>query len=219
MELATLNTSDGLFLDAAWYPNIESSVGVILLHGKGQNFYTSVVRWLAPYLSTIGFSSLALNMRDHDHREIEGIELANNDINAGVNFLKDKGINKFLLIGVSYGSNKAALYPSEKHTNYLMMGLILLSVGGSRTDFPDLWKRVVKNLEGVTVPLLVIQAGADEFVSQPREAGLELIEAPNNSPLNHLVVIDGANHGFTNHKEEVCIEICKWLTFYNWQKI
>ena len=219
MELVTVNTSDGIFLDAAWYPNNESNVGVILLHGKGQNFYTSVVRWLAPYLSTIGFSSIAINLRDHDHRETEGIELANKDINAGVNFLKDKGIDKIFLIGVSFGSNKAALYPSEKFTNDLIKGLILLSAGGSRTDLPDLWRRVVKNLEGVTLPLFVIQAGSDEFVSQPREAGLELIEASNNSPLNHLVVIDGANHGFTNHKEEVSIEICNWLTLNNRQKI
>lgn len=211
MELVTFETSDGLSLDGAWYPGAEKNYAAIILHGKGQNFYSAVGRWLAPYLSTLGISSLAMNMRDHDHRELSSVEFADNDITAAVDFLHEKGIDQFLLIANSYGSNKAALYLSDERARERMIGLVLLSAGGSKTDSPDLWKKVLENLREIVVPLLVIQAGADEFVGQPRETGLELIHAPTLSAKNSLVVVDGANHSFSNRKEVVCSEIKKWL--------
>lgn len=218
MDLVTINTKDGLFLDAAWYPSSGSTMGAILVHGRAQNFYTSVVRWLAPYLSKVGFSSLALNMRDHDHNEIDGIPGAVHDIEAGVNFLKDQGIQKFLLVGVSYGSNKAVLYLSEVGNQDRLLGLVLLSTGGIRTNLPELWIEVIQKLQNSRFPLLVIQAGADEHVSQPKEAGEELIKASANSTKTHLVVIDGANHSFSNHQEEIYEEINNWLFLNNWLK-
>lgn len=216
MELVTFETSDGLSLDGAWYPNNERNFGAIILHGKGQNFYSAIGRWLAPYLSTLGISSLAMNMRDHDHRELSDVEFADNDITAAVDYLREKGIEKFLLVANSYGSNKAVLYLSNEHIKDRMIGLVLLSAGGSKTDSPDLWKKVLENLRGITVPLLVIQAGADEFVGQPREAGMELIHASLASSQNSLIVIDGANHSFSNRKEAVCNEFKKWLMVTVW---
>ncbi|TLM98840.1 alpha/beta hydrolase [bacterium] len=152
MELVTFETSDGLSLDGAWYPNHGKHYGAIILHGKGQNFYSAVGRWLAPYLSTLGISSLAINMRDHDHRELSSVELADNDIAAAVNFLHEKGIDQFLLIANSYGSNKAALFLSNEQVKNRMIGLVLLSAGGSKTDSPVLWKQVLENLREILCP-------------------------------------------------------------------
>jgi pimeloyl-ACP methyl ester carboxylesterase len=211
MELVTVKTQDEVYLDAAWYPNPDTRLGVILIHGKGQNFYTSVARWLAPYLSTMGFSSLALNMRDHDHSEIDGLSGAVQDIDAGVRFLVQQGIKKYLLVGISYGSNKAALYLSEEINQDRLLGLIFLSAGGIKTYLPDLWTDVLHKLHKSRFPILVIQAGADEHVPNPKEAGEEIIDSAGNSDKAQMVLIQGANHGFVNHQEEVYGEIKNWL--------
>lgn len=216
MELVTVNTKDGIKLDAAWYPTSGSKIGVLLVHGKAQNFYTSIVRWLAPYFSRIGFSSLALNMRDHDHAEIDGIPDAVRDIEGGVNYLMDQGIEKILLVGASYGSNKVVLYLPEAKKSDWLLGLILLSVGGIKSYLPDLWKEVVKITQSSTFPLLVIQAGADEHVHLPREAGEELISASATQAQAHFTIIDGANHGFSNNQEDVYKEINNWLITNSW---
>jgi pimeloyl-ACP methyl ester carboxylesterase len=216
MELVTLNTKDGIELDAAWYPTSGSKTGVLLVHGKAQNFYTSIVRWLGPFFYRKGFSSLALNMRDHDHGEIDGIPGAVHDIRSGVNFLIGQGIEKILLVGASYGSNKVVLYLPEAKKTERLLGLILLSAGGIKSYLPNLWKEVVEIIQTSPFPLLVIQAGADEHVPLPREAGEELINASANPAKAHFTIIDGANHGFSNNQEDVYKEINNWLISNSW---
>jgi pimeloyl-ACP methyl ester carboxylesterase len=216
MELVTVKTIDGVYLDAAWYPSNDSRIGVILVHGKAQNFYTSIVRWLGPYFLKQGFSSLALNMRDHDHSEVDGISGAVHDIEAGVTFLKEQDIEKFFLVGASYGSNKIVLYLPNVENPDQLLGLILLSAGGIRTYNPDLWKEVAGILHKNNFPLLIIQAEADEHVSSPQEAGEELINMTAHPIKAHLAVIEGADHGFSNHQEDVYKEINNWLITNSW---
>ncbi len=139
MEIITTTTEDNINLDGAWYSNAEGKTAVLLVHGRGQNFYTSVVRWLAPHLQNNGFACLALNMRDHDHSEINGIPDAVTDIAAGVNFLAQAGYSKILLVGVSYGSNKTALFLEKQTADIEIVGLVLLSAGGIKSYVPDLW--------------------------------------------------------------------------------
>jgi len=210
MELVSFKTRDNLLLDGAWYPaNIK--IGVLLMHGKGQNFYTSIVRWLAPFLNQLGFSCLSMNTRDHDHGEIDGIKQADFDIRAGINYLLSKNIEYVVVVGVSHGSNKVILsqYLIEIHKKIL--GVILLPVGGVKFHYPDIWENVLSSAKALYAPMLIIQAGDDEFIPHSKEIGGELIDASVNCQNKELFVIKGANHGFSNHKEVVLEIIKDWL--------
>ncbi len=208
-ELITVRTSDGVNLDGCWYQGTSSGLGALLIPGRAQNFYTSVVRWLAPFLAEQGIPSLALNMRDHDHAEIDGIPESGLDLEAGLAFLASRGCDRYLLAGISYGSNKAALFLRQASSQ--PAAVLLGPVGGIKSYRPDLWGQVVDCLRGMTAPLLVLQAGADEYISEPEPAGREMVAAAVASRSTRMAVVAGANHGFSEHKEEVKTIVSDWL--------
>ena len=68
IRLLTLRRRDGWLLEAALYAPTTTprSVGVVFVHGKGENFYSGPGRWVPPHLVARGYPCLALNMRCHD---------------------------------------------------------------------------------------------------------------------------------------------------------
>jgi len=210
-ELVTLKTDDGVLLDGAYYSSKNTDLGVLLVHGRGQNFYTGIVRWLAPHFSEQGTSSLALNMRDHDSNEVDEIHKSKFDIDAGVQFLLSQGCKQIILVGASYGSNKVALYVSLSLTKGDLYGVVLLSVGGVREYIPDLWAHVLDSLSKLETPILVIQGEKDEYISKPEESAREVLCACKLNAKSMLNLVPGADHGFTNQKKEVTKIIDTWL--------
>jgi pimeloyl-ACP methyl ester carboxylesterase len=214
--IITVETLDGVLLDGAWYPSPETDQGALLIHGRAQNFYSSVVGWLTPHLADLGFSALSLNMRDHDHAEIDGITNSNFDVRAGIDFLNRNGSRAILLVGISYGSNKASLFIQETSKyNVILSGLILMSVGGVKSYQPQVWADVLQSIRFLTDPLLVLQAKTDEYITNPESRGQEMLMAASRSREKRLVVIDKADHGFSRHREEVIGQINSWLKFTN----
>jgi len=209
LELVAVTTVDGVELDGAWYRGAPSQVGALLIPGRAQNFYTSVVRWLAPFLAGRGIPTLSLNTRDHDHSEIDGVPASVQDIEAGLAFLKAQGCTQPLIAGVSYGSNKVALYVAQ--ANQQPLGVILLSVGGIKLYRPELWADVLAGLGCLTAPLLVITAAGDEYMKDTHIPGQEMVAAAARSKSAVMTAVEGANHGFSQHKEEVKRIVGKWL--------
>lgn len=208
-DLITVRTSDGVALDGAWYPATGVEIAALLIPGRAQNFYTSVVRWLAPMLAKHGIPALALNTRDHDHAEIDGIPAGSRDIAAGLDFLAARGYPRYLLAGISYGSNKAALFAPQAGPE--LAALLLGPVGGIKSYRADVWAQALDGLGHVTAPTLILQAGADEHIPQPELAGEEAAAAASGADVQ-LVVIPGADHGFSAHEEEVEEVLTRWLT-------
>jgi dienelactone hydrolase len=208
-ELVTGRTSDGVELDGIWYESEPSRLGALFIPGRAQNFYTGVVRWLAPFLAERGIPSLALNTRDHDHAEVDGIPAGGLDLEAGLEILASRGCTRYLLAGISYGSNKAALY--LPHAAIQPAAVLLGPVGGIKSYLPDLWGQVLASVGNLAAPLLVLQAGADEYIPEPEVAGHELISAAARCHSSRLDIVAGANHGFVAHKEEVRRIVGDWL--------
>src|SRR5215207_1188028 len=127
VELLTLETADGWWLDGALYP-AEQAAGpaVLLLHGKTQNFYSGPGRFLPPALVAAGYTCLTLNMRCHDlgytrddlpYANIdqlaadsqcqlaggawEHLESGHLDLGAGVDYLRGRGYARVALVGHS----------------------------------------------------------------------------------------------------------------------
>jgi alpha-beta hydrolase superfamily lysophospholipase len=71
MELVHFKGASGRPLDGALYrvaPEGDANPGrgVLIVHGKGGNFYSQASRFLPPLLRSAGYTSLALNMSCHD---------------------------------------------------------------------------------------------------------------------------------------------------------
>jgi pimeloyl-ACP methyl ester carboxylesterase len=134
-------------LDGAYYtPDGMIKGAAMYCHGNQMNFYVCAARFLAPYVTALGYSFLAFNRRGHDSvstydsREpvggayqtvAEGIE----DNELAARFLAEKGFQKPIVIGHSNGgvlaSEHVANHPETK-------ALILLSAhaGGNRMKNP-----------------------------------------------------------------------------------
>lgn len=69
VELVRFQNAEGAWLDGCLTrgENFGSErATVVLLHGKGGNFYSGLSRFLPPLLKPHGIDSLTINMRSHD---------------------------------------------------------------------------------------------------------------------------------------------------------
>jgi pimeloyl-ACP methyl ester carboxylesterase len=134
-------------LDGAYYtPDGPSKGAAMYCHGNQMNFYVCAARFLAPYMTALGYEYLAFNRRGHDsvstydsrqcvggayQTVAEGIE----DNELAAQYLAGKGFKNPIVIGHSNGgvlaSEHVARHPETK-------ALILLSAhaGGNRLANP-----------------------------------------------------------------------------------
>ncbi len=154
VHLITLETTDNILLDALFYePHRKpekNRYGVVIVHGMGLNFYSSVSKYLPPYLVEKDYFCLSMNTRGHDIVSISrsfkdkygsAWELLNDsvyDIDAAMAFLKEKNIEKVVLVGHSLGALKISIYAS-KSTNVLLKGIIICSPARSMKLLLTLW--------------------------------------------------------------------------------
>lgn len=151
-ELITLCTADGVLLDGAAYfpaahaPEHPPGTGLLLIHGKGGNFYTGPSRFLAKPLAAAGHLVLALNMRVHDIVYLtspqrlpaggayEQFSAGWQDLDAGVAWLRGQGCQRVVVCGHSSGGLYAVDY-AARGTG--LAGLVLLSpLLGNRAALP-----------------------------------------------------------------------------------
>jgi pimeloyl-ACP methyl ester carboxylesterase len=138
VELVRTVTRDGLRLDGALSPlpdsrfptpNSLAASAAILLHGVASNFYTSsTFEPLIPKLNELGLAVLAVNTRGHDSvfnaslgnvrcrlgGAYEIVDDCRLDMAAWIDFLKNRGHQKLLLIGHSLGAVKAIYAQSQE---------------------------------------------------------------------------------------------------------
>lgn len=115
-ELVKLKTADGVWLNGAvreLHPN-RTDAGVVMVHGYGGNFYSGTMSFLPEALAGHGYTTLALNMRDHDLGPKKNLFEENlPDIAAGVDELSRRGYKDLFLYGHSMGTNRVLFYLAE----------------------------------------------------------------------------------------------------------
>lgn len=115
-ELVKLKTADGVWLNGVvreLHPNRADS-GVVMVHGYGGNFYSGTMSFLPEALADHGYTTLALNMRDHDLGPKKNLFEENlPDIAAGVDELTRRGCKDLFLYGHSMGTNRVLFYLAE----------------------------------------------------------------------------------------------------------
>lgn len=130
----TLLASDGAELAADYYPVAGSTRGVMLLHMMPSTRTSWGV--FAERLAKAGFSAVAIDLRGHGesvggpdgYRSFTDAEhqASINDVTAGVNFLRARGVEEIVCIGASIGANLALWYCAD-HPE--VAGAVLLSPG------------------------------------------------------------------------------------------
>ena len=132
-ELVELKTTDGVWLKGVVRELISKSAdaGVVMVHGYGGNFYSGTMSFLPGALTVHGYTTLALNMRDHDlgpkkNRFEENLP----DIAAGVDELARRGCKDLFLYGHSMGTNRVLFYLAETQDQRIK-GIILSAPPGN----------------------------------------------------------------------------------------
>jgi pimeloyl-ACP methyl ester carboxylesterase len=130
-------------LDGACYtPDGPIKGAVMYCHGNQMNFYVGAARFLAPFLTSLGYVFLAFNRRGHDsvstydsrdpvggayQTVAEGIE--DNDLAAG--FLARRGFERPIVIGHSNGGVLASEHVA-RHPETPALILLSAHAGGNR---------------------------------------------------------------------------------------
>lgn len=141
-ELVSIPTSTHP-LDGAYYtPDGPVKGAAMYCHGNQMNFYVCAARFLAPYLTSLGYAFLAFNRRGHDSvstfdsREpvggayqtvAEGI--ADNELAA--KFLGEQGFQTPIVIGHSNGGVLASEHVA-RHPETPALVLLSAHAGGNR---------------------------------------------------------------------------------------
>ena len=186
---------------------------VVLLHGRDVNPEDlNVVGPMRVGLADEGWSTLALQMpvleKGHKYYDyLPILHYAHPRIEAGLAYLREQGYETVVLAGHSCGAHMANDWLNANGDDaiqgYVAMGLGATDYGQElKTPFP---------LANMKVPVLDVY-GSEEF---PRP--LSMVESraamlqQNGNPGSRQEMIDGADHYFHDHGEELTEAVAAWL--------
>ncbi len=141
-ELITIPTPTQPLDGACYTPDGPSKGAVLYFHGNQMNFYVCAARFLAPCITSLGYTFLSFNRRGHDtvgtfnsrdpvggafQTVAEGIE----DNELAANFLAKQGFDRLIVIGHSNGGVLASHFIAN-HPETLALVLLSAHAGGNR---------------------------------------------------------------------------------------
>ena len=133
IEPIRLQATDGTWLNGVLrqpHPN-QTEAGVLMVHGYGGNFYSGIMNFLPEALAEQSFTTLALNMRDHDRGPKKNLFEENlQDIATGVDEMARRRHKNLFLYGHSMGTNRVLYYLAETQDPRIT-GIILTGPPGN----------------------------------------------------------------------------------------
>jgi len=163
VEQVTLTTRDGARLNGIFYRPAANprQTAILLVHGFGGNFYGEYFPVLAKVAAEQGYSSLALNMRDHDTGP-KTSDFAGNeaDIAAAVGYLRERSYSRLVLLGQSMGTNRV-LYYQAAAGDPNVVATVLVSGPGNLFDW-NVWQFGRKKAQATVDEALAMQAAGQE---------------------------------------------------------
>lgn len=208
-----LSASGTRFLSLYTQPGRKSRQGVILLHGRGVHPAWGFIDNLRVDLVDAGFHTLSLQMpilnanvklSDYDKTFPEAFTR----IDAGVKYLRQRGVTKIFLIGHSTGATTAVSYSAD-HAHTPLAGIAVIELLTEPTGGPRL--QAAQALAKIKIPVLDIY-GADSLpvVLQTAAQRANAARRAGNSAYTQER-IDGANHFFTGRYEQLHDNVRTWL--------
>ena len=112
-QLLSIKTADGIDLHGAvWSPaSGKAKLGFGLAQGTGAEFYETWLAWFGPGLAEMGCMAISLNRRDHGQDSgFFNMEPAAMDHKYAIDFLMNRGVDKVVLAGHSFGTVTVPYY-------------------------------------------------------------------------------------------------------------
>jgi len=192
--------------------------GVIILHGLGVHpNWADVVQPLRTRLPDSGWFTLSLQMPILDNKAdymdykplFPGIAPR---INAGLNYLKNKGVKNITIIGHSMGATMAGYYVANNKRPEIRS---LVAIGATGTMFKDPKLDYIQSLKKISIPVLDLSGSEDlPGVVQAKKLKAKTARQAGNKNYNQ-VEIKGANHFLVGKEDELVAEVEKWLREFN----
>jgi pimeloyl-ACP methyl ester carboxylesterase len=113
-EAIELKTSDRLTLRGVWIPADGSDKAIVIMHGHGGSYDFDLYR--APALHAAGFNVLLFDFRAHGRSEGKHMTFGfeeRRDVQAAIEFLHSRGMQRIGLLGFSYGGMAAMVSTPE----------------------------------------------------------------------------------------------------------
>jgi len=201
------------FLTLYTPPAQPSSRGVILLHGRGVHPAWGFIDNLRANLAEAGYHTLSLQMPILEADTQFGaygktFPEAFERIDAGVAYLKTKGVKRAVLLGHSSGAMTAVAYVG-KHSQAPVAGIVAIGLS-TFANGPDTMQPAIM-LKSVHVPVLDIYGANDlhEVLSYTGARRSAAQEAGNKA--YSAVRVPDADHFFTDQYEVLKKQIVDWL--------
>jgi triacylglycerol esterase/lipase EstA (alpha/beta hydrolase family) len=187
---------------------------VILVHGIGVHpNWPDVIYPLREALLENDITSLSIQMPilENEASEAEYLPLydeAPARLQAAVDFLKDAGYEKIDIAAHSMCSRMTVYFLSSKGARDVN-SVVLIGMGESGAD---VWTKVLDTLAGLSMPVLDLYGEKDlenvlTSVQQRAESG-----SKNKSGIYRQIEVEGANHFFQGHEDELKSAVMDWLT-------
>ena len=163
VQQVAVTTRDGIVLDGVLYRPTAKPRGsaILLVHGYGGNFYGGYFPLLAQTAAERGYTSLALNMRDHDTGpKMSDFTENEADIAAGTAFLRQLGLSRLVLLGQSMGTNRV-LYYQASTSDPSIVATVLVAGPGNLFDW-NAWQFGRKKAQATVDEALAMQVAGQE---------------------------------------------------------
>ncbi len=138
-HLCRVQTEDGLLLDGAASIPTGASEGFVLVHGTGSHFAApGILETFAQQAVASGRAAVRINTRGHDGiastpgqrgpggATYETVSDCVLDLAAWINFLKQAGVSRIVLVGHSMGGVKS-IYSQSQNPDASVAGIVCLS--------------------------------------------------------------------------------------------
>ncbi len=175
-EIVSLKTGDGLHLTGAlWTPAAGGShTAIAIFPGTGGEFHDPLFVALGQSLAAAGYLTLSMNRRDHGQNfGFYPLHDSAMDLGLGIDFLMERGAEKVVLGGHSYGTVTAPYYIAETD-DARVPGLLLLAILGDMRRGSMLilgneerYASVVRDAE----EMIAAGKGGDAFIIPPMVPG------------------------------------------------
>ena len=212
-EPVTLKDGELEFL-AIYTPSAtdKTSDAAIVMHGLGVHpDWDQVIRPLRTSLPERGWSTLSLQMpilaNGVGHEEYAPLfSNVSGRIEAGINYLKEQGAKRIVIIAHSLGAAMGSYYLSNHHPESVL-GFVGIGMGSSSMAVMD----NTTSLKSVNVPVLDIYGENDlDDVVTSAEARKKALEN-NNVMHSKQEIIPGAGHFFDGKNEILINEVSVWI--------
>ena len=214
-EAVWLQAGDLQFLGIYTEPTTDTAIGgAIILHGIGVHpNWTDVILPLRTRLPDAGWHTLSLQMpilaNDADTKDYLPLfsEIAPR-VDAGIEFLKSKGVNNIVLIGHSMGATMASYYLANYNPPEVKA---LVMIGATGYSFRDPERDVIQSLKKINKPVLDLSGSEDmPEVLQTQALKAETAKASGNTHYQEIK-IQGADHFLVGKEDELVEAVATWI--------